>query len=78
MVNLEELKLPPHNIEAEKGVIAAVLLDNDNMYIFDGLALTDKDFYLKEHQYIYKAILELRNDKKTIDVITLSDRLKKD
>ncbi len=78
MVNIEDLKLPPHNIEAEKGVIAAVFLDNDNMYIFDWLALTDKDFYLKEHQYIYKAILELRNEKKTIDVVTLSDRLKKD
>jgi replicative DNA helicase len=35
MVTIEDLKLPPHNIEAEKGVISAILLDNEVLYILD-------------------------------------------
>lgn len=77
MINIEDLKLPPHNIEAEKWVLGAVLMDNENMYIYDSIALNPDDFYLKEHKLIYEGILHLRNNKKTIDVVTLSDVLKK-
>ena len=77
MVNLEDLKLPPHNIEAEKWVLGGIFVDNEVIYIYDWLALKPEDFYLKEHQLIYEAILHLRNNKKTIDVVTLSDILKK-
>ena len=77
MVTIEDLKLPPHNIEAEKGVISAILLDNEVLYILDWLALQPEDFYLKEHQSIYQAIKNLWNERKTIDVVTISDELKK-
>jgi replicative DNA helicase len=77
MVTIEDLKLPPHNIEAEKGVISAVILDNEVIYILDGYSLQPEDFYLKEHQSIYRAIKNLWNEHRTIDVVTLSDELKK-
>lgn len=77
MVSIEDLKLPPHNIEAEKSVLAGILMDNDVLDICDNLTLTPKDFYAKEHQMIYEAILLLKNIHKNIDVITVSDELSK-
>lgn len=74
---IENINLPPHNIEAEKGVISGVLLDADTMWIYDGDQLGYKDFYQKEHSFIYEAIQQLRVARKTIDVITVSDQLGK-
>ena len=71
----ENINLPPHNIEAEKWVISWVLLDSEVMWIYDSDKLGYKDFYQKEHSYIYEAIQQLRMARKTIDVVTVSDQL---
>ena len=73
----ESVNLPPHNTEAEKGVISWVLLDNETMWIYDSDQLGYKDFYQKEFSLIYEAIQQLWWARKTIDVITLSDQLDK-
>lgn len=73
----ENINLPPHNIEAEKWVISWVLLDSEVMWIYDSDKLGYKDFYQKEHSYIYEAIQQLRMARKTIDVVTVSDQLSK-
>jgi replicative DNA helicase len=54
MVSLEDIKLPPHNIDAEKGTLGGILMDNELMYYYDGLGLTPEDFYQREHFYIYQ------------------------
>ena len=72
-----EYTLPPHNIEAEKWIIAGALLDNETIWIFDWDWISAKDFYQKEHGMIYEAISQLWNSKKTIDVVTVSDQLSK-
>ncbi len=77
MVSIQDLKLPPHNTDAEKGVLCAVFLDNETIYVLDGLAITPEDFYHKQHQYIYKVMKSLWNEKRTIDVVTVSDELTK-
>ncbi len=77
MVNIDDLKLPPHHLEAEKWVLSTVLIDNEVMYILEWMALEPKDFYQKEHELIFAALLALWADRKTIDVITLSDQLGK-
>lgn len=77
-MDLTDIKLPPHNIEAEKGVISSILMDNQSMYILDDTSLIADDFYQKEHTYIMQAINTLWADKKNIDIVTISDRLKKD
>jgi replicative DNA helicase len=41
------------------------------------MALESKDFYQKEHEYIFEALINLWANRKTIDVITLSDELGK-
>ena len=73
----ENVNLPPHNIEAEKGVISWVLLDNEVMWIYEGDKLNHNDFYQKEHGFIYEAIQQLWSNRKTIDPVTLSDQLDK-
>ena len=73
----ENINLPPHHIEAEKWVISWVLLDSEVMWIYDSDKLGYKDFYQKEHSYIYEAIQQLRMARKTIDVVTVSDQLSK-
>lgn len=73
----ENINLPPHNIEAEKWVISWALLDSEVMWIYDSDKLGCKDFYQKEHSYIYEAVQQLRMARKTIDVVTVSDQLSK-
>ena len=77
MVSLEDIKLPPHNIDAEKGTLAGILMDNDLFFVYDGVQLISRDFYKKEHQAIYEAMKDLRGQRKTIDVVTLADQLDK-
>jgi replicative DNA helicase len=59
MVSLEDIKLPPHNIDAEKRALGGVLMDNEMMYYYDGLGLVPEDFYNKEHFYIYQGMKKL-------------------
>lgn len=77
MVNISDIKLPPHNIDAEKSILCAILLDNENMYILDTYKMQPHDFYQKEHQFIFDGMLSLRARKGNIDVITLTDAISK-
>lgn len=47
------------------------------MYLLDGLQIVPDDFYQKEHGYIFEAMHQLRNNKRTIDVVTVGDQLTK-
>ncbi|MFA7298267.1 MAG: replicative DNA helicase [Candidatus Absconditabacterales bacterium] len=78
MVSLENIKLPPHNIDAEKGTLGGILMDIELMYYYDGVGLIPEDFYQKEHFYIYQGVKKLWAARKTIDVVTLADQLNKD
>ncbi len=77
MVNLDDLRLPPHHLEAEKGTLSCALLDNEVMYLYESLTLQPADFYQKEHKLIFEALQALWSDRKTIDVVTLSNQLTK-
>ena len=66
--------LPPQNIEAEKGVLGSVFLDNQSLFrIID--TLSPDDFYRKEHSYIYQAFLKLFERGDPIDLITVQNEL---
>jgi replicative DNA helicase len=77
MVSIEDLKLPPHNLDAERGVLSGILIDNAVMDICDNVWLEIKDFYAKEHQMIFDAMMNLKNSYKTIDIVTVADELAK-
>ena len=69
-------RIPPHNEEAEKSVLGAVMLNKD--VLFDVLEVVEEDdFYNPAHKEIYKAIWELYKDNKAVDVLTVSEELKR-
>jgi len=78
MVNINDIKLPPNNLEAEKGVLCWALMDSETLWIYEWDRLEPEDFYQKEHNLIYSAIKKIRSDRKTIDVVTVWDQLTKD
>ena len=69
------LKVPPHSLEAEQAVLAAVLLDNDRM---NGVVeiLRPEDFYQRAHRNLFSAMLELYERGRAIDPLTISEVLK--
>src|SRR5262245_39454561 len=67
-------RLPPQNIEAERGVLGSVLLDNDTLHDVVTVVKVD-DFYRDTHQIIYRAIRDLYDLGKAIDTVTLADEL---
>ena len=72
---ITSLKVPPHSIEAEQAVLAALMLDNSRWDVVSEVLLTG-DFYRKEHRLIYEAMQKQTADAKPIDVITLSEVLR--
>lgn len=66
----------PAQIEAEKAVLGAILLD-DTCFGTVEETLLAKDFYLPAHQMMYKSMLELAKSNQRIDMITLQDALTK-
>lgn len=77
MVSLDDLKLPPHHVEAEKSVLSCILLDNEVMYLLEWVALHPEDFYQREHQLIFAALQSLWATRSAIDVVTLSNALQR-
>ncbi|MDD3662191.1 MAG: replicative DNA helicase, partial [Candidatus Dojkabacteria bacterium] len=68
-------KVPPHNIDAEKSILGAILLDKEAM-IKVAEFLSAEHFYDPRHGEIYSAVIELFDQGVPVDLITLSDKLK--
>ena len=69
-------KIPPQNIDAEKSLLGSMLLDKDAIIEVSGW-LRPQHFYDPRHSKIYENILYLFENGLPIDVVTISDRLKK-
>jgi len=73
----QEIRVPPQNIDAEKSVLGSLLIDEEA--IGSAIEMLDETwFYEQANRQIFKAILELYNQRKNVDLITLSDKLKND
>ncbi len=73
----EEIRIPPQNVEAEKSVLGSMLIDQEAI----GAAVEVLDemwFYDNAHRKIYKAVVDLYQARKNVDLVTLSDKLKSD
>ena len=68
--------LNPHDLNAETGLIGAMLLDNYCIPIVRGMVRAD-DFYHSMHGTIYKAIVSLSDISRGVDIVTLKDHLLK-
>ena len=67
-------KTMPHNLEAERSVIGAILMDNELIGSATEL-LTGEDFYAKQNGILFDAMKELYQERRPIDAVTLSDKL---
>jgi len=72
----EALKVPPQDLEAERSVLGAVLIDSGAMNLVAEF-LKPEHFYDPAHKQIYSSMLTLFEKQQPIDVVTLQDALKK-
>lgn len=73
---MANLKVPPHNEEAEASVLGAILIDKDAIATVSQL-LTIDDFYNPINGIIFGVMLSLYEQGKPIDLLTLRAQLKK-
>jgi len=71
---LDQLKLPPHSLEAEQSVLGGLMLDNDAADRIGDVVGTD-DFYSDAHRIVYRHISQLIAEGKPADVVTVSEAL---
>lgn len=69
------LKMPPHDLEAEKSVLGALMLDSNAMNVVVDI-IKNEDFYDHKHSIIYDAMLDLYEKREPVDVLSVSSRLK--
>jgi len=69
------LKVPPHDAEAEKSVLGALLIDPSSIGLIAHFLLPNH-FYSRQNQVIYDACLGLFEKQKPIDAVTLKNELK--
>ena len=69
-------KTLPSNLEAERSILGAILLDEKAIYSVLG-SLRREDFYLEGHRRIYGKMYDLVAASKAIDLITLKNELQR-
>jgi replicative DNA helicase len=70
-------KMPPQALELEEAVLGAIMLEKDAIIgVID--ILKPESFYKDSHQRIYRAIIDLFSNDKPIDILTVTEELKKE
>jgi replicative DNA helicase len=71
---IDQIKLPPHSVEAEQSVLGGLLLEASALDRVADL-MTEDDFYRHEHRLIFRQIVRLSEMAKPVDVITVAEAL---
>ncbi|MDY3973742.1 replicative DNA helicase [uncultured Veillonella sp.] len=71
---MADARIPPHSIEAERAVLAA-LLTGDNVYDNISGIITEQDFYRDAHRIVFGAIQNIIYANKRADLVLLTDEL---
>lgn len=76
VVSLEKGKIPPQAIDLEAVVLGAMLIDKKG--VDEVIDILHKDvFYVEAHQHIFEAVFQLFQEAQPIDLLTVSNKLKK-
>ena len=78
MAALEEAiikRVLPHSVEAEQSVIGSMMIDNEAINIASEL-ITGDDFYNKQYGVVFETMVELHENGRPVDMVTLQDKLK--
>ena len=65
----------PHSMEAEQSVIGAMIMDREAITVASEIISGD-DFYGKQYGVLFEAMVELNDEGKPVDLVTLQDRLR--
>ncbi len=66
----------PHNLEAERSVLCAILLDNDAFHVAVRF-IESKHFFLKEHGKIFARMARMFGERQAVDLVTLNEELER-
>lgn len=70
-------RIPPQSIEAEQAVLGAILIESQCLDEVVTILATTECFYVDAHAKIYQAILDLYYANKGVDILTVTDQVKK-
>ena len=65
----------PHSVEAEQAVVGSMLMDRDAILTSSEI-ISGEDFYQTAYGVIFDTVVEIYNEGKPVDLITLQERLK--
>ena len=68
-------RIMPNSLEAEQSVIGSMIMDRDAIMAASEILIAE-DFYHKQYGILFEAMLELFEDGKPVDLVTLQNRLK--
>lgn len=69
-------RVPPQNIEAEQAVLGAMLIKKEAIVEVQEI-LQPEDFYRETHRLVYEAMIELSGNDEAVDLVTLTEQLRK-
>ncbi|MEX0919835.1 MAG: DnaB-like helicase N-terminal domain-containing protein, partial [Candidatus Saccharimonadales bacterium] len=70
----ENSKIPPQSVEAESSLIGSILIDQEAMTKIADI-VSSNDFYETRHNQIFSSILQLYEQRRPIDVLTVTEKL---
>ncbi|MEN5285780.1 replicative DNA helicase [Stenotrophomonas lactitubi] len=71
-VDQQALRLPPHSIEAEQAVLGGLMLVNRALVEVQDV-LAEADFYRRDHQLLWRCILQLAEKRQPFDAVTIGE-----
>ena len=76
VIRHDEVRTPPHSVEAEQAVLGGLMLDSN---AWDAVAdiISASDFYRRDHRLIFEAIVEVAEIRGSCDAVTISEHLER-
>ena len=68
-------RILPHSLEAEQSVIGSMIMDREAIVVASEL-ISGEDFYNKQYSILFETMVELNEEGRPVDLITLQNRLK--
>ena len=68
-------RIMPNSLEAEQSVVGSMIMDKQAI-ITAGEILTTEDFYHKQYGVMFQTMVEMNNEGRPVDIVTLQERLK--
>ena len=68
-------RILPHSMEAEQSVIGSMIMDREAIIVASEIVLGE-DFYNKQYGVVFDTMVELNDEGRPVDLVTLQDRLK--